>query len=233
MTTAGPLSLPVVYRDGSFFGVFFRADLTRATTLLGPSGLTPWPVLGRALVLLIAFEYRDTSIGPYHEVGLAVLARRPGAQPSLLRYLRDPRAQPEQGLWVVNLPVDTEIARAGGVDVWGYPKYCTPIETRFGAEGVRVSLGDELELSCEGGGGLEQAGLPFVTMTRHDGVLVRTIVEVSSRARWSFGGKTSLRLKGDGPTAASLRTLGLDGATPLATFRDDALRATLPLGVTV
>jgi len=224
------MALPVLYRDGSFVGAFFAADLPRAAALLAPSTLEPWPILGRVMVLLIAFEYRDTSVGPNHEVGLAVLARRPGARPSLTRYLRDPRAQPEQGLWVVKLPVDTEVARAGGVEVWGYPKYCTSIETRFSAEGARVALADEFELTCARSLAVERSGLPFVTLTRHEEGLRRTVVEVSSRARWSTGAGTALRLKGEGPTAASLRALNLDGASPVAIFRDDALQATLPQG---
>lgn len=229
-TSAGLMSLPVLYRDGAFFGAFFGVDPRRADAALAPAGLETWPVLGRAVVLLIGFEYRDTSIGPYREVGLALLARRPGSRPSLTRYLRDPRAQPEQALWVLNLPVDTELARAGGVEVWGYPKYCTSIETHFSAEGVRIALAEEFELVSSTSTSIARSGLPFVTYTRHEDRLLRTVVDVSSRARWSGGGSTSLRIKGEGPTAATLRALDLDGRTPLAVFRDDALKATLPAG---
>ena len=63
-------------------------------------------------------------------------ARHRGSSPSLLRLVRDMGAQEEQGIWVVDLPVTTKEAQAAGIELWGYPKYVTDIETRFDESGA-------------------------------------------------------------------------------------------------
>jgi hypothetical protein len=75
--------------------------------------------------------------------------------------------------------------------------------------------------------------LPVVTYTAQRGRLLRTVIEVNHRASWGTGAGAHLELLGDGPTASSLRALGLAGKKPLASFRTDTFRARLPAGVEV
>jgi hypothetical protein len=232
-TSEGPVDLPIYYRDASLFGVFFAADLDACRALVGPRSIEPWPLLGRAVVALYAWEYRGTTVGVYNEVGLGIQARRRGSAPSLLRLARDMTADDDQGIWVVNLPVTTRAAFTAGVELWGYPKYVTPIKTSFGRDGVRVRLGDELELSAGELHGPSLPGLPVVTYTAHEGRLLRTVIDVNHRARWGTGAGVRLDLLGDGPTASSLRALGLAGKKPLASFRTDTFRSRLPAGVDI
>jgi len=106
---------------------------TRFTTFERLEEVAPVVVKRRAVVTLSFFKYRDTSIGPYHEVGLAVLAA-PTGQPAQLRTLGDLMEQPRQtsgvGFFVLDLPVSTPLACAAGRDIWGFPKFVTqlPIE---------------------------------------------------------------------------------------------------------
>lgn len=230
-TTAGPVDLPIYYRDASLFGVFYMADLLAAQSLVEHLSIEPWPLFGRAVVALFAWEYRDSTVGTYNEVGLGIQTRRRGTSPSLLRLARDMKADDNQGIWVVNLPVTTQAAYDAGVELWGYPKYVTPIETSFTSGGASARLGEELELSIGKLGGPSLPGLPVVTYTARKGRLIRTVIEVDHRARWGSGGSARLELRGDGPTSSSLRTLGLDGKKPLASFRVDTFRARLPAGV--
>jgi Acetoacetate decarboxylase (ADC) len=232
-TSEGPVALPIYYRDASLFGVFFAADLAACRALVGPSSIEPWPLLGRAVVALFAWEYRDSTVGAYNEVGLGIQARRRGSSPSLLRLARDMMADDDQGIWVVNLPVTTRAALTAGVDLWGYPKYVTTIKTSFGHEGARVRVGDELELSLGQLHGPSLPGLPVVTYTALQGRLLRTVIEVNHRSRWGTGAGARLDLLGAGPTASSLRALGLAGKRPLASFRTDTFRARLPAGVDI
>jgi len=55
------------------------------------------------------------SVGEYGEVGLTIHCKRKGTSPSLMKYLWDMRSGDNQALWVVNLPVTTEVARQAGV----------------------------------------------------------------------------------------------------------------------
>jgi hypothetical protein len=227
--SSGTCDLPILYRDASQFGVFFRIELERAQALLEGTALEPWPVLGAAMGAIYVWEYRDSTVGSYNELGLGIQARRRGTRPSLVRLGLDMRAQLDQGIWVVNLPVTTQGAYQAGVEIWGYPKYVTPIETRFDDGGASVRLGDELELSLGPMRGPAMK-LPVVTYTARGGRLLRTVIEVKEPVRWGTAASARLRVLGDGPTASSVKKLGLESARPLLAFRTDRFQAILPAG---
>lgn len=231
-TSKGPCDLPILYRDASQIGLFFHAPLANAEALLEGTSLEPWPVLGRAVCAIYAWEYRDSTVGRYNEVGLGIQVRQRGTSPSLVGLVRDMSAQPEQGIWVLNLPVTTPEAFAAGVEIWGYPKYVTPIETRFDDGGASVRLGDELELSVPRLRGPKTPSFPVVTFTAREKRLLRTVIQTDCSSRWGSGIGSQIRLIGEGPTAASIRRLTADGSAPrpMMAFRTDRFRAVLPRG---
>jgi hypothetical protein len=113
-TSAGPCDLPILYSDASLLGLLYRVEPAKAAPLIDVN-FEPWVVLGKAIAMLCFFDYRATTIGPYGEVGLGVLVRRRGSSPSLTRALGDLRKERAAGLYVLNLPVTTEAARAASV----------------------------------------------------------------------------------------------------------------------
>ncbi len=234
-TTAGAggdaCQLPLLYRDGSQFGVFYAVDLARARQLVSSQAIEPWPVLGRAFAAIYVWEYRDSSIGSYGEVGLGIQCRRVGSRPSLPRLGLDMGAQDDQGIWVVSLPVTTQAAFGAGVEIWGYPKYVAPITTRFRHDGASVTLADELDLSIGALHGPSLGGQPVITMTERKGRLLRTRIDVQHRARWGSGRSARLVLRADGPTSRAASALGLDEMKPVAAFRVDRFQARLGEGV--
>lgn len=230
-TRNGTCALPIHYRDASQFGVFFRVDLARARAAVTSAAIEPWPIFGKAVAAIYVWEYRDSSVGSYGEVGLGVQARRVGTRPSVVRLGLDMGADDDQGIWVVSLPVTTQAAHDAGVDLWGYPKYVTPIETRFDAAESSVVLGSELRLSLPSPRGPSMRAQPVVTYTARSGKLLRTRIDVDHRVRWGTGSGAKVTLVGDGPLSRAARALGLDGATPVAAFRTDRFRAILPAGV--
>jgi hypothetical protein len=230
VTLIGPVQLPALYRDGSMLVVGYRIRRAIAESALDGLPLEPLPVLGSALVLIVAGEYRDTSIGPYNEIGILICARRKGTAPSLWRVMRDVRVAEDVGCYVTNLPVNSDLARIGGVELFGFPKYAAAITTSFYPDGVRVTLENEFVLTQSRGFGLELDGMPIVTYTMLNNHLIRTIVEIGHRVR--FGGAHSVQLKitGDGPTARTAKSLGLNTTRATFAFRTDAMKAVLPLG---
>lgn len=229
-TEAGPCELPILYWGASLLGLSYRVDPAKAAALLPDAPFEPMVVFGKAVAMLCLFEYRDTSIGPYNEIGLAIQCKRKGTRPSLLAMARDLGSAPDQALYILNLPVTTEGARAAGVGLWSYPKYVTGIETHFGPDEIRVTLEGELTVKIGKAGRLTSAGFPFVMYSLKDGKLLRTHVPVDHRVKWGGAGTADVQIIGDGPTAKSMRALGLDGAKPLAAFRTNGMRSILPIG---
>lgn len=229
-TAAGPCQLPILYRDATLLGLMYRLEPSRVASVLDGLPLEPMVVFGKALGLVVVFEYRDTTVGQYNEIGLGVHVKRTGSRPGRLRSLLDMRPQEDQALYVVNLPVTTQSAFAAGRDVWGYKKYVTGIHTDFSRDGGQVILDGELDIRVGKLRGIRAPGLPFVTYSVRDGELVRTIIRTGHTATYATGGNVDLRLIGEGPTASSIEKLGLDGKKPMAAFRTDAMRAILPKG---
>jgi hypothetical protein len=230
-TSYGSCNLPILYSDASLLGLLYRVDVERAAMLTEDTPFEPLTAFGKATVLLAGFEYRQSTVGSYNEIGVAVLSKRRGTDPSLIATALDVRGATDTGLYVVNLPVTTEAARSAGADIWGFPKYTTGIDADIFERGANLNLKGEFDLTIGAARGLQTKGLPFVTLSQHRGRVIRTVIEVGHKTRWGGSSTVNLTVTGDGPTARSLKTLGLQGRTPMATFRTEAMRSILPAGV--
>ncbi len=240
-TSAGLVDLPILYFDASNAIALFDADLRGAHELLDGTDLEPAIVHdGKALVGLSFYDYRHTSVGAYHEVGTAIFARRRGdrgALPALLELFVDPRRR-HTGAWVVDLPVTTELARAAGRELWGYPKFVTAIDFTLHGRAVRGVVHDPsgVEAICELVGtmglGVPVPAPSLATFTELGGALVRTHVDVRAPATLRRPGDVQLRIGASTHAMADhLRTLDLDGAIPRAIVTTTRLQSLLHAGV--
>lgn len=226
----GSVELPIRYTDGSALACIHRVDLADARAVVASECFEPLPVGGRALAQLVALEYRETSVGPYNELGVLVLARRTGSSPSAVRSLVRPASVEDAGWFVVNLPVTTGFTCASGRELWGFPKYVTRIDTEFTRDSAEIILGEELVIEHRARFGVTIAAPPYVFFSELHGRPLRTVVPMDHRIR--MGGVRSVRIHvtGNGPTAATVRRLGLAQRRPMMAVRADHLKFTLPLG---
>ncbi|TJY56217.1 hypothetical protein E4T66_19855 [Sinimarinibacterium sp. CAU 1509] len=231
--SAGRCDMPILYEDASQVFAFWRVPLADAAALMPDGRLEPMPVFGKAIAGFVAFEYRDTSAGAYNEIGLVILVRRRQTSPSLWRLLRHPEREPDAGFYVVNLPVTTPLARAAGVEFWGYPKYVKPIPTHFARESVHIELDGELTFDHRSGHGVGVDAFTVTTFSILKGKLIHTVIPTHGRLRFGGAGSVVLKITGDGPAARTVQALGMDRSRPLAVFRNDALRVILPYGEAV
>ncbi len=223
-TSEGDVELPACYFDSSNYVALFRVNAAKAAEKLRDVPVQPVLVSRRAVVVLSFFKYRDTSLGPYHEVGLAVLVTPGGEQQTLGSFtdLMEESRRESFGSYVLDLPVTTPAARAAGCEIWGYPKFVTELPIEFDGEHFKGQVLDPegkliMELSGERGHVLpeEVPGMAVVTYSVLDGRLLRTRVETRSQCETSGGGAVRLAI-GDSPhrMAKNLRDLGLDSQTP-------------------
>ncbi len=121
---------PLLYRDLSMMQGIFLADLDAARALLPSTRLRPVVGLpGKAVVAVNCFQYKDTDVGPYNEVGVSVAVQVDGGLPGPLALARSKLTRSYHG-HVLELPVNTEIALAGGLDYFNYPKFLADISFR-------------------------------------------------------------------------------------------------------
>lgn len=239
-TQQGDIGLPILYYNTAAVFASFVVERERAQALLPPE-LVAVPVApGKALVTVAFFQYVDSSVGPYNEMGLAV-----GARPAAASGFRDTAAMHPgksmlPGMYVVDLPVTTTTALVAGRELWGYPKIVTPIafQLRGPALACAVHDTDGKTLLC-GLKGRAGAGLPLgapnlLTYTCLEGRLLRTTINLRGRMQHAAAGSVLLDCgQGDHLLSEHLRGLGLHHETPLMLQYGQGLRAILPAGEAV
>ncbi len=211
------VDLPVRVRRAEAFTAMYAVPHAAAQRLIDRSGLRALPALpGRALVGLVFVRYVDNDLGPYDELGVAVLVGRhdaplpPTAGPAAVgRALRSGGA----GVLIHELPVDGEFTCAAGREIWGFPKQVGTFDTDLGADKrTRLVLDDQLvcEFGVRRGLPLPAPGLGLaLTAYSHlDGVTRATTWEMDPTGVRSRPGGATLRL-GHHPIARDLAGLGL------------------------
>jgi hypothetical protein len=239
VTSEGPVDLPIFYYDTSNVVAVFRASRAGALKLLDGTGLDPTLAGDDAIVALSFYEYRDTSVGVYNEVGTAILAARRG-EGRAWRGLADvilPPSWRATGAYVVDLPVTTAAADAAGREIWGYPKFVTRIEFRLregefeGAVLDPATKESIVTLSGRMGPGVPAPPMSLVTFSTLDGTLVRTHVTVRGTVTVHAPGTVRLSVgRSAHRMAENLRTLRLVDARPFFVMRTDRFQSRLPLG---
>ena len=136
----GALSLPVLYRGAHMVSVIYATNLRDANESLGEAGVTAVSIAAdRALLTLSWFQYPESSIGPYAELAVAILARADGDQgrlPLLRAWLGDRQIAG----YVLHLPVTSEVACTGGRERFGFPKTLAEINYERQADGCLAEL---------------------------------------------------------------------------------------------
>lgn len=225
--------LPILYfRDDCFLAVF-GANHEAVQAALPVNDLHPVTLPdGRAAIIVIAFNYLETSIGPYGEVGIGIPCTY-GYQATPLVPLLLEGHTPGWGIFVLHLPVTTQTACDAGRGAWGYPKFVADMEflKQPDCQQVRLSEGNRHIFTFA----VEQQGIPLkdnrplVTYTVHDHHLLKTTIP--SRAVYQAGflpGSGHLSL-GDHPVAHQLREFDL---SPTSIFTKNYLTRSgiLPVG---
>ncbi|MFH2009670.1 MAG: acetoacetate decarboxylase family protein [bacterium] len=144
--------LPVFYYDNTTLNAIFTASTRAVKPLLPHQDMRPIELFpGRCLAAFTCFEYRKTDIDPYNEVSVSfpITFGKPSI-PGLTAAFQMARRHFTTFVW--QLPVTTEVARVGGVELYGYPKFLADIDFVRDARTIRCDLsenGDKI-LSLEG-----------------------------------------------------------------------------------
>jgi len=242
-TSEGDVAMPIKYYDDSNFLAMFWVDLARAQRHAAQDGLEAVRFgNGKALAVVAFYEYRETAIGAYNEVGVAVAAVPPGTalpRAPLMSLLRSPDKN-QVGFYVIDLPVTTPAACAAGRDIWGYPKFVTPIgfsltpDQFCGTVKDPDAEGDIVALTGRTGLGVAAPLLDLVLYSRLAGKVLRGTAITRGGGRLCLPGSVRLNVSGSRHRMANnLRDLGLSGARPFAVSHTDKLQLRLHAGAVV
>ena len=242
-TTQGPIDLPILYFDVSMLLAFFVTSRDAVEAKLSGTGLRPALTIGRrALVGLAHYEYRQTGVGSYNEVGLALPVLPEGAPTprNPIQAFYGSVDDRHLGFHVLDLPVTTPLANAGGRELWGYPKFVAPIPFRLDRKSFESSVtdpdgnGDIFTLSGRLLPSVPAPPMSLVLYSHHQGNVLRATVNVRGRMNLRPGGGLQLRVgKSTHRMARNLRDLGLDGARPALVLDTHRFQSRLNAGAPI
>jgi hypothetical protein len=207
--------MPVFYYDVTSMTAIHTADSESVRKLLPLKAMHPVEIFpGRCLAAFTAFEYRETDIDPYNEFSIAFLVRY-GKRPIPFLTAAQQTARRCFSAYVWQLPVTTEIARAGGVEMYGYPKFIADIhfERSEGFLHCDLAEGGKQILRLSGKQLPTAAGnaMRYMTYSVSDGIPLATNVFVNPLEIGETRDKyaATLEIGTDHPIGRLLKRIGL------------------------
>jgi hypothetical protein len=133
---------PMFYRDVGYVCAYVLAPLDKVREVLPsqkmhPFRLTPW----HGIVTITASQYRDSDIGPYNAVSIGVPIVLDKAVPIFTGILRKPPEDPM--IYLLYLPVSSEMALATGVKVAAFPEFLADIRIEDDGQWIRCRVDAE------------------------------------------------------------------------------------------
>jgi len=225
-TSMGNIELPILYYDVNLLIAFYFIEQKRARNILRNTDLETLGFYnGKSLVALALFEYKDTTVGIYNEVGLAIGVKEKEKKvffPTLQLFkllLKTNSQNIPIGFYILHLPVTTKKANVAGREIWGYPKFITEIPLKFDLQNsyFNGSVKDPdnkksiFEIDGKLKKGISIPAFDLITYTYFENQLIRTIIDVSGNFNFSFN--SSFRLKNvesKHPMAETIKALGIE-----------------------
>lgn len=207
-------ALPILYFRDDLFALFFTADLQRIKALMPSDRLHPVTLPGgRSMLGFAAFNYIDTTIGPYGEIGVVVpCVHGPKPPPPILPGLME-AGYPNFGTLVLHLPVTSTVARDAGRGQWGYTKFVADMHFANTPEYMQCKMTEQerhiLTMRVVKKGFFKRDTKPLITFSVNDGKLIKTTIPQKGAYRFSLRPRDSFVKLGDHPVADSIRDLGL------------------------
>ncbi len=245
-TSIGSIDFPILYSEVEGVFASFWVDYDKALDKLSDTGLLPAmrPLsFNKKTALSIGFfEYRECSAGSYNEVAVALYSYPESMGPSRKLSLIDFLKKPENrtfGIYMLDLPVTTDWAAAGGVEIYGYPKWVADIPLNFSKENFEGHIIDpdtnEKVLSLSGsfkGIGVKTPVIDFITYSNLNKQMLKTSAIADGFFKSYMGRGFTLKAGNSSHGSSSMiKDLGLDGAVPFSVSRTINVKSKLELGI--
>ena len=172
--------VPILYFREDSFLIFFSANMEKVKQLMPTPNLHPVPLSkGKAVVGIAAFNYIETTIGPYGELGVAIPVVHSKKPTTPLPLLLESKVK-GFGMLVIHLPVTRNIAKEAGRKEWGYPKFVADMEFTITPEFGQCKLSENdkhiLTMKVPRKGIIRKDNRPLITYSVKDGNLIKTVI---------------------------------------------------------
>ncbi|MEW5947447.1 MAG: acetoacetate decarboxylase family protein [bacterium] len=225
------VTLPVTYRDAVLFAAAYTVSARKLAALLPTRQFKPMIATpGRAVMMVAAMNYIESSLGPHGEASIAfpVIFNAPSIP--IFSALFE-MSWPGAGLYARHLPVTTETALAAREEIWKFPGFLAEMNFTDKPGIHRLELGEKgkevLTFTVRKTGRPQVYTTDWRTYTvAGDEILVSTIYLRGKRRVSNFASAAELKL-GDHPVCDEIK--GLDPSPhPIMSYYFVYVNAFLP-----
>lgn len=212
-----PFKLPVAAANSPALMALFPINPEQAKAFLPATGIHPFRLWNKGLLVVTVIDYRETTIGKYIEYSIAIACTHgeksaPRLLPVLLPWFF------KIGQYVIDLPVSSEISVKGGKGIWGMPKHQghlnflieeNKVSSQYDLDGKLVAY-VEIERP-------EETGLPVKIRASNycsfRGMLMKSDILLDTHCGVRLFGKAKARFViGDHPRLQALKALEIGDA---------------------
>ncbi|MFH1539949.1 MAG: acetoacetate decarboxylase family protein [bacterium] len=207
------IELPITYKEADVFSAAFTVSASRLEKILPSKKLRPMISFpGRAVMMIAAMNYRDSSIGPYGEAYITFPVYYKAMSIPILSPLFEMR-WPGTGMYVLYSMADNELAVEAGKQIWKQPKIMSDIKftDRPGINRCELKERDKNEsiigFSMQKTGRTERYNMNWRTYTIDGNELLTTDIKIDGVRRIARFGKTAELHLTDHPISKSIQEL--------------------------
>jgi hypothetical protein len=226
---------PLAFRDVHYMALLYRANSFEVQHHLKNTGLKPaLHFFGKPIVAVGLIQYKDSDLGAYHEIILAIPVVLNNDSSNQISNWLDLYAYFEKrrgGQYIIHIPVTSQRSVDGGRDLWGYPKTLEPINHDFRNNKINSCLKDtagNTVLHWKGSVGIA-VPIPSMNLMTYSflyGSLMKTKVDVKAKMKWFPFADIQLTVANNlSEMARDIKSLGLPGKKPIAVLGTEKFSA--------
>ncbi len=221
-------TFPVDFRDVHYIAALYSANAEAVRNKLIGTGLKAGLILkGKPVVALGLIQYKESDLGAYNEVIVAIPVIPEHEKSGYANWLElyAPLKIRKLGQYIMHIPVDSVQSMDAGRDLWGYPKTVLAINHQFAENNVESSIMDEdgkesmVNFNGKLGIGIPIPSMDLMTYSFHNGVMLKTKVDVKANMKWNPFADIEINVLNDQhPIGRDLIALDICNQKPLLTI---------------
>ncbi len=235
MNSSTDYSFPVEFRDVDYVAALYKGNKKAVEERLRGTGLKAGLSLnGKPIIAVGLIEYKDSDLGAYNEVIVAIPVVPITESSSILNWLQlyTPLHKRKLGQYILHIPVTSNQSMIAGRDIWGYPKIVTEIKHRFTKNHISTKITDletnKEQVVCEGtmGIGISIPSMDLMTYSFLNSIRLCTHVDVDAQMNWHPFSSLKITIQDvNNPIAKDLIELNVVNKKPVVVIRAAQFKA--------
>ncbi len=235
MNSSTAYSFPVEFRNVDYVAALYMGNKKAVEEKLLGTGLKAGLSLnGNPIIAVGLIEYKDSDLGAYNEVILAIPVVPISEPSSILNWLQlyTPLHKRKLGQYILHIPVTSNQSMIAGRDIWGYPKIVANIEHRFLKNHITTKITDTTtskdQVICEGsmGVGIPIPSMDLMTYSFLNSIRLCTHVDVDAQMNWHPFSSLKITIQDvNNPISKDLIELNVVNKKPVVVIRASQFKA--------